>query len=286
MADAQVTQKTHIVTLAEALRNLCAGVKTQSQRHIRALHSYCATRLVLEGGFPPEWVIPRQGFSSDKVNNSEYRLHPSPEVEDTSEHRILGGIKYKDVDVTVLVPGLGPALAVSGKSTGNAFRNLTNRMEEALGECTNIHLMYPGLVFGFLHLIKFAKESEVGSPQDASFDVQGRPLPAIQRYHDVMVGLSGRSTITDSGMRYEAVGLVVYQCVASGPSILKTYPPADSPVHFSKFFGRLYDLYDLRFGYPDPDGPNIRKVWHPQFADLPNTLDKNLSSEWQPRLSE
>jgi hypothetical protein len=279
-------QRLPIVTLADALKNLCADVKTQSQKHIRPVHSYCATRLVLEGGFPPEWVVPRQGFASQKVSNSEYKLLVSPEAEDTSEHRVLGGIKYKDVDVTVLVPGLGPALAISGKSTGNAFRNLTNRMEEALGECTNVHLMYPGLVFGFLHLIRFAKESEVGNVQDASFDEHDNPLPAIQRYHDVMLALSGRSTITDAGMRYEAVGLLVYRCTPSGPSIWKAYPPADSPVHFSKFFERLYDLYDLRFGYPDPDGPNIRKLWHPQFDGLPGSIDKHLPLEWQPRLAD
>jgi len=67
------------------------------------------------------------------------------------------------VDVTAVVNGLGPAMGISAKSTGNAFRNLSNRMEEALGECTNVHLMYPGFVFGFLHLIKFSKESEVGN---------------------------------------------------------------------------------------------------------------------------
>ncbi len=281
-----MSQKPRIVTLGDALKNLCAGVKTQSQKHIRPLHSYCATRLVIEGGFPPEWVVPRQGFSSEKVNNANYRLHTSPEAEGTSEHRVLGGIKYKDVDITVLVPGLGPALAISGKSTGNAFRNLTNRMEEALGECTNVHLMYPGLVFGFLHLIRFAKESEVGNVQDASFDEHDQPLPAIRRYHDVMLALSGRSTITDPGMRYEAVGFLVYRCTASGPSILKSYPPADSPVHFSRFFQRLYDLYDLRFGYPDPDGPNIRKAWRPQFAGLSENIDKHLPFEWQPRLAD
>ena len=281
-----MSQKPRIVTLGEALKDLCAGVKTQSQKHIRALHSYGATRLILEGGFPPEWVIPRQGYSSAKVNNSDYRLHLSPEVEDTSEHRVLGGIKYKDVDVTVLVPSLGPALAISGKSTGNAFRNLTNRMEEALGECTNVHLMYPGLVFGFLHLIRFAKVSEVGNVPDASFDENNEPLPAIRRYHDVMLALGGRSTITDPGMRYEAVGLLVYRCTAAGPLIFESYPPPDSPVHFSKFFQRLYDLYDLRFGYPDPDGPNIRKVWRPHFADLPKSFDKSLHFEWQPRLDE
>jgi len=192
----------------------------------------------------------------------------------------------KDVDVTVLVPSLGPAVAISGKSTGNAFRNLTNRMEEALGECTNVHLMYPGLVFGFLHLIKFAKVSEVGNVPDASFDENDEPLPAIRRYHDVMLALGGRSTITDPGMRYEAVGLLVYRCTVSGPVIWDAYPPAESSVHFSKFFQRLYELYDLRFGYPDPDGPNIRKAWHPQFTDLPKTIDKSLHFEWQPRLAE
>lgn len=48
-----MSQEPRIVTLGDALKNLCAGVKTQSQKHIRPLHSYCATRLVLEGGFPP-----------------------------------------------------------------------------------------------------------------------------------------------------------------------------------------------------------------------------------------
>lgn len=277
--------KLRMATLADALKNLCADVKTQSQKHIRPVHSYCAMRLVIEGGFPPEWVAPRQGFSSEKVNNSNYRLHVSPEAEDTSERPVLGGIKYKDVDVTVLVPGLGPALGISGKSTGNAFRNLTNRMEEALGECTNVHLMYPGFVFGFLHLIRFAKESEVGNVQDASFDEHDSPLPAIQRYHDVMLALSGRNTITDAGMRYEAVGLLVYRCTASGPVIWKSYPSAESPVHFSKFFQRLYDLYDLRFGYPDPDGPNIRKAWRPEFDGLAETIDAHSPFEWQPRLA-
>jgi hypothetical protein len=177
-------------------------------------------------------------------------------------------------------------LAISGKSTGNAFRNLTNRMEEALGECTNVHLMYPGLVFGFLHLIKFAKESEVGIVADASFDKNDQPLPAIRRYHDVLLALGGRSTITDPGMRYEAVGLLVYRSTPSGPAIWDAYPPPDSPVHFARFFQRLYELYDLRFGYPDPDGPNIRKVWSPQFADLPKIIDRSLHFEWEPRLGE
>jgi hypothetical protein len=281
-----MSQKPRIFTLENALSNLGGDVKTQSQRHIRPVHAYCATRLVLEGGFRPEWTLPRPGFSSEKVSNSDYKLRISPEAEDISEHRVLGGIKYKDVDVTVLVPGLGPALAISGKSTGNAFRNLTNRMEEALGECTNVHLMYPGLIFGFLHLIKFAKQREVANLQDASFDSNDEPLPAIRRYHDVMLALGGRRTITDPGMRYEAVGLLIYRSTSTGPVIWQGYPPTSSPAHFLKFFQELYDLYDVRFAYPDPDGPNIRKVWHPQFKGLPGMMDKGLPFQWQPRLAE
>jgi hypothetical protein len=281
-----MSNKPQIVTLEDALKNLCGGIKIQSQLHIRPVHGYCASRLVLEGGFRPEWILPRPGFASKRINNSDYELLFSPEDEATSEHRVLGGIKYKGVDVTVLVPGLGPALAISAKSTDRAFRNLTNRMEEALGDCTNVHLMYPGLVFGFLHLIKFAKSSEVATLNDATFDADNQPLPAIRRYHDVMVNLGGRSAFTDPGMRYEAVGLLFYRCTTSGPSVWKGYPPDNSPAHFVNFFQRLYDLYDLRFGYPDPDGPNIRKAWLPQFEGLSKTIDKDLPFCWQPRLAE
>jgi hypothetical protein len=156
-------------------------------------------------------------------------------------------------------------------------------MEEALGECTNVHLMYPGFVFGFLHLIRFNKLSQAPK-SDASFSDSGEPLPAIVRYHEVLISLAGRSTITEPGMRYEAVGLLVYVCKEGRPEIWQGYPPAESPVHFSRFFQRLYDMYDLRYGYPDPDGPNIRKEWQPQNLSLPKRFDKDLRFPWSVRL--
>ncbi len=286
MADAQIARLRGVVTLAEGVKGLCAGVKTQSGEHIKPIHAYCAARLVLEGGFPPEWVLPRQPFVSKKLNNGVYELDFREKAKSTSEHRVLGGIKYRDVDVTVVVPGLGPALGISGKSTGNAFRNLTNRMEEALGECTNVHLMYPGFVFGFLHLIRFSKVSEVGSPQDASFEEDNQPLPAIRRYHEVLLALGGRNTITDPGMKYEAVGLLVYRCRKSNSEIWNDYPPKDSPVHYANFFRRLYDLYALRFGYPDPDGPNIRKGWRVKGKVFPASFDHSLRFVWEIRLAD
>lgn len=158
-------------------------------------------------------------------------------------------------------------------------------MEEALGECTNVHLMYPGFVFGFLHFIKFSKQSEVGNPQDASFGEDDNPLAAITRYHEVLVALSGRNSITDPGMRYESVGLLVYRCRGDQAEIWPHYPHPDSPVHFSRFFRRLYELYDLRFAYPDPDGPNVRKEWQPRGPAIRDRFDENLAFPWEPRLA-
>ena len=273
----------HTATLGSAIQSLCGSAKTGTRRHVSPVHAYCAARLILEGGFPPEWVLPRQPFASRKLINAVCQLEMSAKPQEVSKHRVLGGFKDENVDVTVLVPGLGPVLGISTRRTANAFRNLAVRMEEALVGCTNVHLMYPGFVFGFLHLIRFGKASEVGNPQDASFDEHNHPLPAIRRYHEVLVALAGRNSITDPGMRYEAVGLLVYRCAKSGAELWNDYPPKDSPVHFTNFFQRLYNLYDLRFGYPDPDGPNIRKGWRPCGKDFPSAFDPELPFPWEIR---
>jgi hypothetical protein len=275
-----------IPTLESSLSSLCTTVGTQSGEHIRPFHAYCAARLVLEGGFSPENIFLATPLKTIKINNYTHKLDFSSETPKRSEHKVLGGIKYKAVDVTTVIPGIGPALGISAKSTGNAFRNLTNRMEEALGECTNVHLMYPGFVFGFLHLIRFRKGSDVKSSNDASFDESNDPLPAIRRYHEVLIALAGRHSITDPGMRYESVGLLVYRCSGEKAEIWKDYPHRESPVHFSKFFQRLYDLYDLRYAYPDPDSPNIRKCWLPMNEAIPAKYDVKIGFPWELRLAE
>jgi hypothetical protein len=281
----QVKAFAPIPTLESSLPSLCTTEGTQSGEHIKPIHSYCATRLVLEGGFSPDNIFPSAPFKSTKINNSAHELDISSSKTKRSEHRVLGGIKYKAVDVTAVIPGIGPALGISAKSTGNAFRNLTNRMEEALGECTNVHLMYPGFVFGFLHLIRFRTESEVKSSNDASFDKSNDPLPAIRRYHEVLVALAGRHAITDPGMRYESVGLLVYKCAGERAEIWKEYPPRESPVYFSKFFQKLYDLYDLRYAYPDPDSSNIRKSWKLTNEAIPMEFDSKIGFPWELRLA-
>jgi len=280
-----VNDRAYAPTLTDALAPLCRVVGTQSGKHIKPIHAYCAARLVLEGGVLPEWISPRPPLLSSRMTNAAYELRYSEGAESEAERKVLGGIKYKSVDVTVAVDGLGPAIGISAKSTGNAFRNLTNRMEEALGECTNVHLMYPGFVFGFLHLIRFSKPSDTANSQDASFAEDNEPLPLMKRYHEVLVALSGRHAITDSGTRYESVGLLVYKCRGQEAEVWPDYPPRDSPVHFSRFFKRLYDLYDLRFGYPDPDGPNIRKEWKPSESSFRDKFDQNSAFPWELRLA-
>jgi hypothetical protein len=283
MAKAQVNAFP-VHTLEQALAALGGGSKTQSGQHIKPFHSHCSTRLVVEGGFPPEWMHPRPPMESKAGTNNRYQLSYSKAAENPSEQSVLGGMKYKNVDVTVVIPGIGPALGISAKSTRNAFRNLTNRMEEAPGDCVNIHMMYPGFVFGFLHLIKFAKTTEVRSPNDASFNAQGQPLESIVRYHNALSALTGRATITDPQMRYESVGLLVYRCLDGKAEVWRDYPALDSPIHYSKFFQKLYDTYDLRYAYPDSSGRNHRKLWIVQSGTFVDKLDSITGCSWEPRL--
>lgn len=272
-------------TLSGGLQELCGTAKTQSGGHIKPVHLHCSHRLVLQGGFPPEWLLPTPPLASKERTNTEYELRYDARAEDHSEHSVLGGIKHKDIDVTVLVPGIGPALGISAKSTGNAFRNLTNRMEEALGDCANIHMMYPGFVFGFLHFIKYASIADF-SPPDASFNKLSQPLEKLIRYHDVLVSLAGRTTITDPAMRYESVGLIVYKCTNGVASIWPDYPPRSSPVHYATFFQRLYDIYDLRYAYPDSSGRNRRKSWTIRDCVIPMAADSDTGFPWTPRTDD
>jgi hypothetical protein len=284
MAKTPVTQ-IPVATLEHALGALCGDAKTQSGQHIRLVHAHCSNRLVVEGGFPPEWLHPRPALTCKVGSGNSYGLAYSAESEDRAEQSVLGGMKYKNLDVTVFPPGIGPALGISIKSTGNAFRNLTNRMEEAPGDCVNIHMMYPGFVFGFLHLIKFGRVGDGLNSNDASFDAQDRPLDSIVRYHNALSALNGRGTITDPPMRYESIGLLVYQCLEGRVAIWPNYPAADSPVHYSRFFQRLYDAYDLRYAYPDARGHNHRKSWAVGAGVLPDIFDAPTGHSWHSRIT-
>lgn len=135
-----------LVSLRDALKVFVrAESGHKGQEHIRPLHWYVACRLVLEGGFLPEEITPRPPFVAERRAGRRFLTH-DPKAGGAGERTVLGGLKTKAIDVVVSKPNIGPCIAVSLKGTLNAFRNLTNRLEEAAGDCTNLHMVYPALV--------------------------------------------------------------------------------------------------------------------------------------------
>jgi hypothetical protein len=267
--------------LSSALHEFVTVEGTPAQLHIRPLHQYLAVRLVLEGGFDPDEITPHPPLRVES-KGARRLISFVPEVEDAREQTLLGGLKSKAVDVVVMKEGIGPVLAISVKGTGNAFRNLTNRMEEAIGDSTNLHIMYPGLVYGFLHFLKANREGEEQlAPNDVALAASGEPVTAIRRYHDVLLGLSGRRLVRDDYTRYEAVGLaMVVPLGETRNQLLAAFPPSDSPLHFSSFFETLYSTYDLRYAYTASSLTRLRRhEWEENSPVLRSIVSSNELSE-------
>ena len=278
-------------TLAEALEGFVVPRgRTQSQAHIRPLHWYVACRLVIEGGFLPKEVTPRPPFEVRKRSSRDERLvlAHKPNAGGTGELTILGGLKTKDVDVAVTKPQIGPCIAISVKGTLNAFRNLTNRMEEAVGDCTNLHMSYPNLVYGFLHVLRANREgadaailqaSREGkvAANDIALRPDGKPMDSIVRYHDVLVGLAGRDGIRDDITRYESLAVVLVS--PDTLSILDAWPEDDSPLRIEQFFDRLYRGYDQRYVFAAPklERQTARAIWHPDSPALAEPIAEEFT---------
>ena len=253
------------LTLRDALTEFVLGLPShQSGRHIKRMHWYVACRLVLEGGFDPTTITPRPPFRVEK-RSGRLLLHYDEGAAGGGERTVLGGLKTKNVDVVSVIEGVGPCVAISLKGTLNAYRNLTNRLEEAVGDCTNIHIAYPALVYGFLHLIRANSEGPVpenGSsflsadddgnvtPNDIALVASGGVSPGIRRYHDALSRLSGRRDLRNDITRYEAMGLILVSPEEGTiGTTVDSYPDALSPLDFNRFFPNVYDQYDLRFVY-------------------------------------
>ncbi len=279
------------LTLAQALKAFAKpSGKTQSQAHIRPLHWYVAYRLVIEGGFLPEEVTPRPPFEIQKLGSRDTRilLTHKPGTGGTGELTILGGLKTKDVDVAVTKSQIGPCVAVSVKGPLNAFRNLTNRLEEAIGDYTNLHISYPNLVYGFPHVLRANREGPDASilqadregkvaANDISLGPDGKPTETIIRYHDVLLGLAGRDGIRDDITRYESLALALIS--PDTLSILDTWPESDSPLRIEQFFERIYRSYDPRYVFAAPKLARrmARAVWHPDSPALAEPIAGELA---------
>ncbi|MDE0175102.1 MAG: hypothetical protein OYH76_17675 [Defluviicoccus sp.] len=228
--------------------------KTQSQKVVRPLHWYIACRLVIEGGFLPDQIKPRPPFKAVRKGR-RWLLSFDQDTGGGGEATVLGGLKTKDVDIVVQKSGIGPVIAISCKCIGGAFRNLTNRMEEAIGECTNLHMTYTALVTGYFFVFRGHRagmnpdltENDVAILQD------GRLVDGIIRYHEAFRNLEGRTNLRDTISKYEAVALSILE--TSGPDIgssVDFFPPVDSPLRAERFFETIYRRYDERFVFSAP----------------------------------
>jgi len=216
---------------------------------------HLGAKLVVEGGFDPLLVSPRPPLRVERRGSgqsSASTLVVDLSARQEAERILLGGLKTKEVDVVVDIPGVGPCLAISVKGTLSAFRNLTNRMEEAVGDCTNLHIVYPALVYGFMHVLRANLADRSAASNDVGLMASGEPS-GISRYHDILMRLTGRSSVRNDASRYEAIamGLVDTKGARKG-TLLSGYPPTESPLRFEKFFPTLLAAYDSRFVYSAP----------------------------------
>ena len=252
---------------------------TQSQRHIKPLHWYVACRLVVEGGFEPDEIVPRPPFRVHLKSGRLVLVH-EPALGGGGERTVYGGLKTKNVDVVVTKEGIGPVLAVSCKGAIGAFRNLTNRMEEAVGDCTNLHIAYPPLICGYLFVMRANRAEEVGlgvdssgpeaqplrrlAENDVAVDRDGQPVEAVRRFHAALRELAHRRGIRNDVSRYEAISLALASTEADrAGEIADQFPEPSSELRFERFFGALYRQYDERFVYAAPDLKRVtsRRVW-------------------------
>ena len=244
---------------------------TESAEHIKPLHWYVACRLVLEGGFYPDEITPRPPFKVAPRGKSKLLAY-DPSSAKGGERTVLGGLKTKSVDVVVTKNGMGPVIAVSLKGALGAFRNLTNRMEEAVGDCTNLHITYPALVYGFMVVLRAnrivgtpaasgnttqkGRETQPAHADTAVIEEMGKEKPAemILRFHSVLSELTGRRGIRNDVSRYETVALALVDPRKSSlGQVLASFPPPDSSLRLDSFFKTIYQRYDERFVYGAPD---------------------------------
>ncbi len=290
------------IDLKKALSEFAAATYgTASQRHIKPLHWYMACRLCLEGGFDPDEITPRPPFH---VTHTSSRARPRiiehvPELGGSGEQTILGGLRTKQVDVVITKSGIGPVIAISMKGTLKAFRNLTNRLEEAGGDCTNLHITYPALVYGYWGVIRANRPGPIPSNapkslhsedgmvrrNDLAVGQDSQPQPCIVRYHQALSGLTGRDGIRDDVSKYEAVALTLVSVDEKNLGLVNMdYPPQRSPLRLEQFLHTIYTQYDLRFVYQAPD--LVSRTYRTGWDESSPALQNWEIAEYQPRFQE
>lgn len=262
----------------------------QSADLVDSLRWYVASRLVIEGGFDPDWIRPRPPITVDRNRHGSF-LSPDPDAAKPGRRTLLGALKAAKPDVTVTIPTIGPVLALSLEGTEDVgiarggVPEITGELERIAGACVNLHMVYPALVYGFWHVLGARQiqdlvpsalpDSNAGPGDHGDYSLRnGARAAELRRYHDALVRLSEREDIRDAPSRYEACALTLVEHGAGQQDGIPNsdYPPLGSLLDYNRMFRRLYAVYDHRFVNSTTAlrRTTERRVWHrdsPLLAD-------------------
>ena len=140
-----------------------------------------ACRLVIEGGFVPDWIRPRPPIAVDR-NQDGLFFSLDLDAAKPGRRTLPGGLKDAEPDVTVVIPTIGPVLAlslegtesVSGRARGsprNHRRAGAHRrsLRESSHDLSGARVRNSGHVIGasqIQDLIPVAVPGPVGDPVD------------------------------------------------------------------------------------------------------------------------
>ena len=273
---------------------------------VNSLRRYVASRLVIEGGFDPDWIRPRPPITVERDRDGLVLSH-DPDAARPDRQTLLGGLKEAKPDVTVAIPDIGPVLALSLEGTESVVigpggvPELTGELERTAGACVNVHIMYPALVYGFWHVLSGDRVQDfapvtvpapVGGPHDHGDHAQrtnGEAAAELQRYQEALARLSERDDIRDAPSCYEACALTLVERGGGSRQgrVYRHYPGPDSLLEYNRMFQQLYAVYDRRFvdGAKALKETTRRRFWHresPLLAEISGRDD--LLAEVAPRV--
>jgi hypothetical protein len=116
------------------------------------------------------------------------------------EQPLAGKHRLKDWDVLVRYANR-PQLAISTKSIiSNVAGSVPNRIDDAMGECVNVHAHDPGMVLGYFFIMD--SQGAAAIQRDS-----GRPWGDV--FANALLSFSGRRSSTDSSELFEGAALLI-----------------------------------------------------------------------------
>lgn len=75
----------------------------------------------------------------------------------------------------------------------------------------------------------------------------GLPVDGVLRFHQALSAMTGRLGLRNDVSRYESISLALIEMSPLPGALYADFPPAESPVHFDRFFESMYRRYDERY---------------------------------------